>query len=157
MSSVAEPVPVPDEAEAFQLRVRFHSHPVVDLAERQLRDFIGDMDAVTASRLLPMWRGYGQLSAREARAVIARFAAPSAIAQEVPPELALDPAERAMAEAGGSVTATCRASGCGGPIELVPTPAGSDPDAHRPYWRHMRLSDLDRPHPATPDRRGGVS
>jgi hypothetical protein len=47
--------------------------PIVTKAWLALHMFGADLDSVTAARLLPMWRHYGQLSPEQVAAVIRRF------------------------------------------------------------------------------------
>jgi hypothetical protein len=64
---------IPDPREAQELRRLFADNHVIDIAENALRAFGHDIDAVTAAKLLPMWRYTSELSDRERRAVLARF------------------------------------------------------------------------------------
>jgi len=46
---------------------------MVDLAERALRVFAGNVGDGVAASLLPLWHHYGRLSAPEAQLVLERF------------------------------------------------------------------------------------
>lgn len=66
------PARIPDPWTARDLRVLFAGHLLVDRLEAELRD-AGAADPVTASRWLPTWPHFDELTGREAAAVLARF------------------------------------------------------------------------------------
>lgn len=64
---------IPDPSEARELRALFATHPLIGLAEDDLRAADANLHVRDAVTLLPTWMHYDQLAEREVRAVLARF------------------------------------------------------------------------------------